>query len=110
VPTLATDPERVEETHEYRLLSSTGAGMVERRNAYPSGRKRRTEYTLSWDMASTDERDTLVLFVQSVNGGGSFLWTPPGGVQGTYRLLNAAMDVVFESSASHKLELIIEEV
>ena len=110
MPSLLLDPEQVEITHEFRTLASSGFGMVERRNTYPSGRKQRTRYTISWDRATAAERDTLISFVRSVNGGGSFTWTPPDGVSGDYRLVEADMDVVFLSSAVHRIKLIVEEV
>jgi len=109
MPTLSTDPELVEQTNEFRTLTTSGMGMVQRRNAYPSGRKHRAGWRVSWDMATAAERDTLITFVRAVNGGGSFTWTPPGGSSGTYRLLDSSTSVTFNSDASHQIELIIEE-
>lgn len=85
-------------------------GMLQRRNAYPAGRKHRSRYTLSWEMATAAEYETLIIFIRAVNGGGDFTWTPPGGTSGTYRLIESTTDVFFNSDASHRIELIIEEV
>lgn len=110
MPTLATDPEQVEQTNEFRTLTTSGMGMVQRRNVYPSGRKNRTRWRISWGTATAAERDTLITFIRAVNGGGSFTWTPPGGSSGTYRLIHSSNSVSFMSDASHQIELIIEEV
>ena len=110
MPTLLTDPEQVEQTNEFRTLTTSGMGMVQRRNLYPSGRKHRTRWRISWEMATAEERDTLIDFIRDVNGGGSFTWTPPGGSSGTYRLIDPSTSVTFKSDASHQIELLIEEV
>lgn len=92
------------------MLASKGMGMIERRNAYPSGRKSRVQYRLYWSLANSVERDALVSFLGSVSGGGDFTWTPPGETAGTFRMLSENTDVTFKSEASHRIVFLVEEV
>lgn len=110
MPALSLDPESVEEVHEYRTLSTEGSGVSMRRNAYPAGRKHRTRHRLLWTMATSAEIATLQSFFRSINGGGSFTWTPPGGSSGTYRSVESSLSVAHNATTSNSAELIVEEV
>ena len=110
MPTLDVDPETVVEFHEYRTLTSSPAGMLIRRNAFPAGRKSRKRYVVTWTLADQIEIAALQLFFRSINGGGSFTWTPPGGSSGTYRSVEYSLTIGNNNGSAFSAELVIEEV
>lgn len=109
MPTLSTVPETIKESREYGGLSSSGSGLLMRRNVYPSGRKHRTFYTLGWSLATQAEADALIGVFDSAKGG-TLTWTPPGGSAGSYLIAEDSLSVIHQSGGLKSIEITLEEV
>lgn len=110
MPTLTTEPQALRESHQYGTISSFGQASLQRRNVYPAGKKFRRVFSLSWTIATQTEVDELIAVFDSVKGGGTLTWSPPGESAGSYILLDDSLSVAHGPGGTKSVEVTLEEV
>lgn len=108
MPALTVEPEAISEVSLFRTLATTNSGASFRRNVYPSGKKSRRRYVLSWDVASESDLDALESLIKLINGAGTFTWTPPGGTLSDFMIVYQVS--IKRQQATGSVRMTIEEV
>lgn len=110
MPALTVEPETIQESSVFRTLATTDSGSLRRRNVYPAGKKSRKRYSLGWSVASEATLDAIDSLIRSVKAAGTFTWTPPGGTQGDFMLIEDSVSITRSSALAGSIQFTIEEV
>jgi len=106
---LMASPESVEEIRIHRTLTSSPAGLIQRRNVYTSWLIMK-QYRLTWNTASKAEKDEVVQLLRDTRGSGTFTWKPTGtSTAATFRFISESITWEAVSAGVYSLTVLVEE-
>jgi len=107
---LMASPESVEEIRIHRTLTSSPAGLIQRRNVYTSHYPFMKQYRLTWNTASKAEKDEVVQLLRDTRGSGTFTWKPTGtSTAATFRFISESITWEAVSAGVYSLTVLVEE-
>lgn len=108
---LLSKPEKVEEVRIHRTLTTSPAGMIQRRNVYQSYYPFLRQWRLGWIVAGLNDKNEIVQLFRDTRGSGSFTWVPPGELTPiTVRFVSDIITWEASSLNAYQITITVEEM
>ena len=108
---LLSKPEKVEEVRIHRTLTTSPAGMIQRRNVYPAHYPFLRQWRLGWSVAGLDDKNEIIQLFRDTRGSGTFTWIPPGETTAiTVRFVSDTISWEASSLNAHQITITVEEM